>query len=153
MIKWDYSDPFVTHYIIDSADSDGLGYTNNVIYLKWLEQVSWAHSQKLGLGWADYRRLQRAMVVRRHELDYLTASFPGETVLVATWISTNDGKLNIERRYQVVRADDGKTLLRGRSQWVCTDLASGRPRRMPPEFVHHYAAKAELTDNPHCSQG
>jgi acyl-CoA thioester hydrolase len=138
-IVWDYAEPFCIQFTICETDVDAMGHTNNVIYLRWLEQVSWAHSRQLGLIWADYERLQRAMVVRRHELDYLAASFSGETVVVATWISSNDGRLRVERRYQVVRAQDGKTLLRGRSIWVCIDLASGRPRRMPAEFTQRYA--------------
>src|SRR3546814_3964932 len=38
------------------------------------------------------------------------------------------------RRYQIVRASDRKTVLRGQTQWVCVDMKSGRPKRMPPEF-------------------
>jgi acyl-CoA thioester hydrolase len=25
-------------------------------------------------------------------------------------------------------------VLRGQTQWVCVDMKSGRPKRMPPEF-------------------
>ena len=44
----------------------------------------------------------------------------------------------MERHFQVVRADDGINLLRGKMKFVCVDLANGRPRRLPPEFIEGY---------------
>ncbi len=49
---------------------DGLGHVNNVVYLQWIEQVAWQHSQQLGLSLADYQRLDAAMVAREHQLVY-----------------------------------------------------------------------------------
>jgi len=49
-----------------------------------------------------------------------------------------DGKLTMERRFQLVRASDGATVLRGRWELVCIDISGGRPRRMPPEFLAAY---------------
>ena len=46
------------------------------------------------------------------------------------------------RRYQIVRESDGRTLLRGRTRWVCVALDSGKPRRMPPEFLQGYQITA-----------
>jgi acyl-CoA thioester hydrolase len=108
------------------------------VYLSWLEKVAWAHSASLGLSMADYRRLGCGCVARKHELEYLTATFPGDELLLGTWVHENDGRLSMWRGYQIVRPKDGKTVLRGRTHWVCVDLASGKPRRMPPEFVEGY---------------
>jgi acyl-CoA thioester hydrolase len=49
-----------------------------------------------------------------------------------------DGKLSMERRFQLVRDSDGATVLRGRWDLVCIELSSGRPRRMPAEFLDTY---------------
>jgi acyl-CoA thioester hydrolase len=49
-------------------------------------------------------------------------------------VTLNDKKLRAERRFQVIRLDDGRTLLRARSFYVCTDLTTGKPTRMPAEF-------------------
>ncbi len=35
-------------------------------------------------------------------------------------------------------ADDGVTLLRGGMRFVCIELSSGRPRRLPQEFIDGY---------------
>jgi acyl-CoA thioester hydrolase len=29
-------------------------------------------------------------------------------------------------------------VLRGRTQWICVDMKTGRPRRQPPEFIAAY---------------
>ena len=78
------------------------------------------------------------MVIIRSEFDYLQASRLGDRVVAATWIVDWDRKLTMERHFQVVRVDDGIDLLRGKMKFACVDLANGRPRRLPPEFIEGY---------------
>lgn len=120
-----------------------MGHANNVAYLAWLERAAWAHSRAMGLDLSAYRALGFGCVARHTELDYLAVCFPGDRVRIATWVLENDGRLRMTRGYQVVRLGDGRTLLRGRTLWISVDLASGRPRRMPPEFIRGYAAITE----------
>ena len=42
------------------------------------------------------------------------------------------------RRFQVIRVSDGVTLLRAAMRFACIELSSGRPRRLPPEFIAGY---------------
>jgi acyl-CoA thioester hydrolase len=123
-----------------AADIDGLNHTNNAVYVRWCEQVGWAHSEALGLTLDDYRRLDRAMAIRRGEYDYILPTVEHEELTLATWLVGGDGKLAMERRFQLVRNSDGATVLRGRWDLVCIDIASGRPRRMPQEFLDAYMA-------------
>lgn len=141
-IAWDVAAPFVQIIRVGAEDLDRFGHTNNVVYLTWLERVAWAHSQQLGLDFPDYERIGCGCVARRHELDYLAPTFAGDELLAATWIAENDGRLSMWRGYQIIRASDGRTVLRGRTHWVCVDLASGKPRRQPPEFVAAYKPAA-----------
>lgn len=131
---WDVPAPFVELATIDAADVDRFGHTNNVVYLSLLERVAWAHSESLGLDFETYEKLGAGCVARRHELDYLAPTFAGEQLWLATWVHENDFRLSMWRRYQIVRASDRKTVLRGQTQWVCVDMKSGRPKRMPVEF-------------------
>lgn len=135
---WDVRDPFIERVTVQPEHIDQFGHTNNVVYLSWLEKVAWSHSKTLGLDFADYERFGCGCVARRHELDYLAPTFAGDELLLATFIHENDGKLSMWRGYQIIRAGDGKTVLRARTQWVCVDMKSGRPRRQPPEFVQAY---------------
>lgn len=136
---WDHPGAFIDEMQVDEADIDVLGHANNAAYLRWLERTAWAHTTALGLGWPDYQRLGVAMVVRRHELDYLAATYAGEGLAVATWITENDGRLSLWRGFQIRRLSDGGSVLRARSQFVCMRLDNGRPCRMPREFKTAYA--------------
>ena len=135
---WDVATPFVEPVSPCDDDIDGLRHTNNAVYVRWCEAIAWAHSASLGLALADYQRLDRAMAIRHAEYDYLLPSLAGEKLLLATWLASSDGRITLERRFQLIRPSDGQTLLRGAWQLVCIELASGRPRRMPAEFSAAY---------------
>lgn len=137
-VKWDVAAPYVEKVTVEAQHIDEFGHTNNVVYLQWLERVAWAHSNSLGLSMDDYRRLGAGVVARKHELEYLAPTFAGDELLLGTWVKDNDGRLSMWRAYQIVRPVDRKTVLRGSTHWVCVDLKTGKPRRMPPEFVEGY---------------
>jgi acyl-CoA thioester hydrolase len=139
-MTWDMSNPFVIDIKVGADDIDGLGHANNAVYVSWLERCAWRHSQSLGLDLAEYRRLDRAMAVLRHEIDYLAAAYEDQELQMATWIVESDQKLKMDRRFQLVRPEDGATLLRARTTFVCIELSSGRPKRMPTEFVEGYGS-------------
>ena len=60
--------------------------------------------------------------------------------MLGTWLTASDGKLTMERRFQLRRASDGVTLVRGRWVLVCIAISDGRPKRMPAEFLGIYDA-------------
>lgn len=135
---WKVSSPHILDIQVRPEHQDEYRHTNNVAYLQWLEQAAWSHSNALGLDIAAYYRLGVGCVVRKHELEYLLPTHTGDELRVGTWISANDGKLSTTRAYQIVRIKDGKTVLRGRTDFVTVDMTTGKPRRMPPEFVAAY---------------
>lgn len=135
---WDYPDPFLVEHRVSREDIDGLDHTNNTVYVKWCEQVAWAHSVSLGLDLDHYRALNRAMAITRADYEYLQASREGDELLTATWIVGWDRRLTLRRRFQIIRPADGVTILRGSMQFACIEISSGRPRRMPAEFIEGY---------------
>ena len=144
-MDWDYPHPFTQHLAPAAQDIDGLNHTNNAVYVRWCEQIGWAHSRELGLDIDDYRRLDRAMAIRRGEYDYLLPTFEDEELTLATWLIGGDGKLVMERRFQLIRIADQATVLRGRWELVCIEMSSGKARRMPPEFLAAYVSAASPT--------
>lgn len=144
-MDWDLESPFTTGIRVEAGDVDELGHANNATYVRWLERCAWRHSEYLGLSLQDYRALDRAMVVLRHEIDYLAAAYLDEEVTVATWIVESDQRLRLVRQFQIIRPADGQTLLRARSTYVCMALSSGRARRMPAVFLERYAVVPPAT--------
>lgn len=138
-LNWDHADPHILAVTVQTQHIDLMRHTNNVVYLQWLEDVAWAHSVALGLGPAEYEALGHGMVVRQHELNYVQATRLGEQLALATWL-TEVNRLTMQRHYQFIRLGDGVTVFRGRSQFVCVDIAEGKVRRMPAAFFSAYSA-------------
>ena len=145
-IAWDLPNPFTISVAPQASDIDGLDHTNNAVYVRWCEQAGWAHSIALGLGLDDYRRLDRAMAIRRGEYDYLLPTAADELLLLGTWLTPGDSPLSMNRLFQLVRLKDQCTVLRARWNLVCIELSSGRPKRLPPEFSAAYLTAKSTTD-------
>ncbi len=135
---FDHPDPHCIRIVAAPDDIDELGHVNNAVYLRWLTDCAWSHSRELGMDIDTYRRLDRAMAMTRHEIDYLAPAWEGDELQVATWIREYDDRLTMARRFQVVRPRGGATLLRARTVFACIELSTGRPRRMPAEFRTAY---------------
>lgn len=137
-LPWDYPSPHVCAITVEENDIDALAHTNNGVYVNWCEHTAWAHTTALGLGEAEYRSLDRAMALRRAEYDYLQATQAGDELLVGTWITRWDRRLTMERRFQILLASTGSTVLRARLDFVCIEISSGKPRRPPKDFIETY---------------
>lgn len=143
---WDRATPFTIDLQVGAEDIDGLGHANNAVYVTWLERCAWRHSQRLGLDLVEYRRLDRAMAVVRHEIDYLAAAYEGDELQLATWIVDWDQRLKMTRHFQLIRPSDNTTLLRAQTTFVCIELSTGRPKRMPAEFIEGYGPAIQTAD-------
>jgi acyl-CoA thioester hydrolase len=139
LLTWDRPHPYTLEVSVQPQHIDLMRHTNNVVYLQWLEDVAWAHSAALGLGPQEYEAIGHGMVVRQHELTYVQATRLGEALILGTWLTAID-RLNLHRHYQFIRRDDGQTVFRGHTHFVCVDIERGRVRRMPPAFFETYGA-------------
>ena len=124
-------------YTVLPSDCDGLGHMNNVAYLCLAEALAWAHSQALGLGLEDYQRLDCAMMAREHVLIYHKPCFAGDVLQLQTWLSANDG-LRLRREYRFELVQSATLVFSGHTDWVCVQLSTGRPKRMPQVFQDAY---------------
>lgn len=134
-ICWSWPNPYTQTIVVAKSDTDRLGHTNNVRYLSWMEGVAWSHIESLGLGWDVKASLGKAMAIVRTEIDYLLASYAGDELVMATWITRSDLKFQSTRNFQLVRKGDGKTVLNGKMQFACISLKSGKLAKMPKEFI------------------
>lgn len=145
MNAWDLPEPFLYSVRADGSDIDAYRHVNNAVYVRWLDQCAWAHSTALGIDPESTVAGGRGMAVWRTQLNYLAPALEGDALELATWIVRNDGRLRIDRRFQLLRPADGRTLLRGLIHYVCIDLASGKPRRMPAVFAVYRPLAAVTT--------
>lgn len=136
---WKYTSPFISQWQIDETHIDHYQHVNNVAYLSRLEQLAWEHSSALGLQFSDYQALDRAMVIQRHELDYLAPAHLGDAIDCATWITMTDKKFRLNRAFQFVNTRTHQTVFFATTKFVCCSLSTGRPKLMPDRFINTYA--------------
>ena len=137
-------DPFVLAVNVRAADIDDFGHVNNVVYLGWIARAAWAHSKALGFDFNAYREVDCGFVVTHHEIDYRTACPPEATALVGTWITANDRRLRLRRRFQICLQGTGATLAFAMSDFATIKISTGRACRMPTAFADGYPAHPEL---------
>jgi acyl-CoA thioester hydrolase len=129
---------FTGSHRVVHEELDEYAHVNNTVYLRWLDGIAWAHSAKLGLPLEQCLALRRGMAVRHTRVDYLEAALLADELLLATWIIASDGRLRCTRRFDILRAADGKRMLDAEIDFFCLNLDTGRPCRFPREFVEHY---------------
>lgn len=137
-LPWRHPEPFTLVWHIANDDIDHYQHVNNVAYLRQAEATAWAHSNALGLSFEDYKQLDRGMVIKRHELDYILATHHNDELICGTWITNCDGKLSLKRQFQFICKRRKKTVFEAQTTFVCVSLSTGQPKRMPDLFKSIY---------------
>ena len=81
-----------------------------------------------------------AMAVREVQMTYLMPTFAGERLWIGDWLTHNDGRLRATRTFQILRETDQACVMRATIDYICINVASGKPQRMPAGFVEAYPA-------------
>ncbi len=135
---WDYPNPFIIEVTAEETDIDSYNHVNNSVYVRWFDECARDHSKAVGVDTDAAAELGNGMAVRESNIQYLSSAYLGDKVLVANWIVKNDGRLRATRHFQLIRQSDGATLVRAKLDYVCIDIATGKPCRMPKLFQDKY---------------
>jgi len=119
-LDWDYPEPHVIEHTATDSEADGYGHINNSVYLNWLDQCIWDHCRAVDMPPEKCQELSRGFVAVRHEIDYLAASYPGDKVAIANWVTANDGRLRGRMVGLFVCLRFLKSVLLYRQQWLPT---------------------------------
>ncbi len=95
-----------------------------------LEAVGWPIERMVSEGFA--------ILLRRHQAEFLSPAHLGDELEVATWVS-NMKRATGTRHYTITRLGDGELLARMHSLGVWVELATGRPIRVPPGLLDDFA--------------
>lgn len=117
---------FELEFRVAPEDIDALGHVNNVVYLRYAQDVAAAH----WFARATPEQIETLVwVVRRHEIDYLRPAFRDDELVARTWVGAASGA-TFERLVEIRRRAEGQVLARVRTIWVLLDAKTGRPRRV-----------------------
>jgi acyl-CoA thioester hydrolase len=129
------SDRFEVTVSVLPADIDEQNHVNNMVYLRWVQEVAIAHWHAIApadardaIGW----------VVRRHEIDYQSPAALGEEILLRTWVG-QAVRLTFERLTEIRRRSDDQLLASARTLWVPINTKTARPTRVSAEVRHRFS--------------
>jgi acyl-CoA thioester hydrolase len=120
---------------VEASDIDELGHVNNVVYVRWVQDVATAHWRAVASVAAQ---AELVWMVLRHEIDYKHQAVLGDEVLLRTWVGAVEG-LRFERHTEVLRHSDRKLLAQARTLWCPIDARTGRPRRVSDEVRRQFS--------------
>jgi acyl-CoA thioester hydrolase len=119
-------------------DMDVNGHVNNIVYLRWVQDIAGAHWHAVAR--ADWQA-RFTWVVLRHEIEYLKPCFAGDALVLRTHVGGARGA-RFDRFVDVLRGDE--ICAKARTSWAMIDLATGRPARVPPEMISCFADASEV---------
>lgn len=108
------------------GDIDDLGHVNNVVYLRWIQDIAIAHWSAAA---TPEQQADIAWVALRHEIDYKLPTLLDDAVIARTWVGIADAT-RFERHTEIVRVADQKVVARGRTIWCPINRKTGRITRV-----------------------
>ena len=121
-----------------------MGVVHHSVYLVWFEQARTRHCLETGHHYADIEKQGYYLVVTGAEARLLKGATYGETVGVTCWIERLKSR-GLRFAYEVDR--DGEVLVRGATEHVWVERASGRPCRIPEVLREPFARLARSSES------
>ena len=117
---------------VDAADIDELGHVNNVVYLRWAQDIATAH-WRARVGADNIANF--VWVVARHEIDYRAPLTLGDAVEVRTWVEDAPRGAVWLRFVEIYKTGGEKLAAQVKSNWCLLDAQTRRLKRVPPEMA------------------
>ena len=116
---------------VKGEDIDELGHVNNVVYLRWVQEVAAAHWNSAA---NEQLKGKYSWVVLRHEIDYRHPVFLSDKIVGDTWVGEHTGA-RFERFVRLCLADSEKIVAEAKTVWCLLDAVTLRPKRIEKEIL------------------
>ena len=127
--------PFELSVAVMPEDIDEQNHVNNIVYLRWVQEVATAHWQAIASSEAQS---EIGWLVLRHEIDYKAPACPGDEILLRTWVGKATW-LTFERFTEILRRSDGQLLSKARTLWCPINAQTARPVRVPLDVREQFS--------------
>lgn len=131
------SSVYTKNITIPPSAIDGNGHVNNVAYVQWMQDIAVEHYASI--GGIEAQGPDATWVIREHRVEYFLPAFEGEEIEVRTWVE-DIRRVRSLRKYEFVRRSDGRTLVKGETDWVFVDAKSGRPQPVPQKVIETFTS-------------
>lgn len=126
---------FTQRFPVDAADIDELGHVNNIVYLRYAQDIATAHWRARATPEmvASY-----VWVVMRHEVDYRAQLTLGDEVEVRTHVAEAPRGATWARFIDIYKVGADKPAAQIVSNWCLLDMATRRVKRVSPDIVARF---------------
>lgn len=129
------ADKFELKIKVEEEDIDQLGHVNNIIYVRWIQDVAVAHWKFLATPEQQENIL---WVVRRHEIDYKKSARRGDEIITVTWVG-KASELTFERHTEILHSPDRMLLAKAKTLWVPVNRKTGKPARVDSDVRSRFS--------------
>lgn len=135
-----------THaFTVPESAIDVNDHVSNIEYVRWMQDAATAHTASEGWTLERYRERRAVWVVRTHFIEYLRPAFAGDRLELHTWIALVKD-FQSRRKYLLTREGEPGLIAKAETLWICIDPLSGRPRRVPEDFINAFDLVPEDAD-------
>ncbi len=127
--------PFQHPITVTPTDIDFLGHVNNVVYVRWIQEIAVAHWQVVA---APEDEAALLWVVLRHEIDYKRPALLQDELIGITGVGSAS-LLKFERHTEILRAADREVLVKARTLWCPVNRQTGKPTPVRAEVRTAFA--------------
>lgn len=122
---------------VEWRDVDPAGHVNNANYLTYIEECNVGAAEAFGWSLAQIMARGVAIVARRYRIEYREPALMNDELEITSYLSDLKRATAI-RHNEIRRVADGALLARAHALWVFVDLATGKPRRVPADFIDSF---------------
>jgi len=117
------------------GDIDELGHVNNVVYLRWVQDIAITHWHRVAppemIG-------SDIWVALKHTIEYRDPILPGETAEIRTWLGAIHGP-RFDRHVDIRKPGAKRFSARATTEWCRVDIATRRPKRIGTDVIEAFA--------------
>ena len=114
-----------------AEDFDALGHVNNVVYLKWVQEMAVTHWHLISP--AD-RVNSEVWIALKHTIEYRDPIEPGQTAEIRTWLGQYRGP-RFERHVDIRKPGAKRFSARALTEWCRLDRATRKPLRIDAQTL------------------
>jgi acyl-CoA thioester hydrolase len=116
---------------VEKDDIDNLQHVNNVVYLRYVQDVAQAHWDRIA---SDEMKKKYSWVVLRHEIDYRNPAVLGDELIARTWVSSCEGVRSV-RNVKLYLHPSKKLVAETKTTWCLLDAQTMKPKRIEEDII------------------
>lgn len=134
-IKSESGQSYETEIKVQFSDIDQLGHVNNVVYLKWTQNIATEHWYSR----ASREQIEKLLwVVTKHEIEYKRPAYYPDIIVARTWVGKATGRY-FERFTDFHNKETGKLISKVKSLWVPVDVKTQRRTSVDSEVYEQFS--------------